>query len=118
MALAMGNIASMLITVGDPDEAEKTIAAKVTSKELRMMQRFELDDGDGQITRAEYILLCTVRLGALSPELIGKINERFKELDKSGDGTLSYAEILEHPEDFTEHRTKNPMEVELGKPLL
>lgn len=98
MALAMANIASMLITVGDPDEAEKIIAAKVTLKELRMMQKFELDDGDGEISRAEYILLCTVRLGALSPDLIGKINERYKILDSNGDGSLSYAEILEHPE--------------------
>jgi Ca2+-binding EF-hand superfamily protein len=97
MALAMGNIASMLITIGDPDEAEKIIAAKVTLEELNMMQKFDLDDGDGQISRAEYILLCTVRLGALSPELIGKINERFKELDTSGDGVLSTEEILEDP---------------------
>jgi hypothetical protein len=98
MALAMANIASMLITVGDPAEAERAISAKVTTRELRMMQKFNLDDGDGEISRAEYILLCTVRLGALSPELIGKINERFKELDTSGDGVLSYAEILEDPE--------------------
>jgi hypothetical protein len=98
MALAMGSVASLLISVGDPDEAERAIAAKVTSEELHMMQKFDLDDGDGEISRAEYILLCAVRLGALSPELIGKINERFKQLDTSGDGALSYAEILEHPE--------------------
>jgi hypothetical protein len=95
MALAMGTIASMLITMGDPAEAEKTIAARVTLEELSMMQKFDLDDGDGQISRAEYILLCTVRLGALSPELITKINERFIELDTSGDGVLSVEEILE-----------------------
>lgn len=101
MALAMANIASMVITVGDPDEAEKIIAAKVTCEELHMMQKFDLDDGDGEISRAEYILLCAVRLGALSPELIDKINDRFKKLDKSGDGALSYAEILEHAEEET-----------------
>lgn len=60
-----------------------------------MMQKCNLDDGDGQISRAEFILLCSVRLGALSPELIAKINERFKVLDVNHDGTLSYAEILE-----------------------
>ena len=101
MALAMGNIASLIITIGDPDEAENIINAKVTPEELAMMTTFDLDDGDGQITRAEYILLCTVRLGALSPDLIGKINERFKKLDTSGDGTLSYDEILENPEAAT-----------------
>lgn len=98
MAFAMANIAAMLMPGGDTAEAEKAIAAKLTMEELAMMQQFNLDDGDGQISRAEYILLCTVRLGALSPDLIGKINERFKVLDTSGDGTLSYAEILEDPE--------------------
>ena len=42
MALAMANIASMLITVGDPDEAEKIIAAKVTPKELHHHQCYAL----------------------------------------------------------------------------
>ena len=96
MAMAMANIASMLITIGDPDQATKTIAAPVTLEELQMMQKFQLDDGDGQISRAEYILLCTVRLGALCPSLITKINERFERLDTDGDGSLSYSEILEH----------------------
>jgi len=98
MGIAMANIAEMVITIGDPDEAEKTIAAKVTLEELQMMQRFNLDDGDGQINRAEYILLCCVRLGALALDLIGKINERFNLLDRSGDGLLDHAEILEAPE--------------------
>lgn len=98
MGLAMANVASLLLTVGDPEEAEKAIAAKVTLEELHMMVEFDLDDGDQIITRAEYILLCAVRLGALNPDLIGKINERFKLLDTSGDGELSYDEILENPE--------------------
>jgi hypothetical protein len=106
MGVAMGNIASMVISVGDPGEAERLIAAKVTAKELHMMQKFDLDNGDGQISRAEYILLCSVRLGALSPDLIDKINDRFKALDKSRDGTLDYAEILECPEEMPR---KKPM---------
>lgn len=62
--IAMGSIASLLLYIGDPEEAEKTLQRKVTLKELKMMQRFNIDDGDGIITRAEYILLCAVRLGA------------------------------------------------------
>lgn len=108
MALAMGNVASMLLTIGDPDEAEKTLASRVTEEELEMMKKFNLDDGDGHISRSEFILLCSVRLGALSPDLIGKINERFQKLDKSGDGTLCYAEITETPRGaHTESRISN-----------
>lgn len=98
MALSMANIAAMFINTGDTDEAQKLIAAEVTLEELHMMQKFDLDDGDGQITRTEYILLCAVRIGALSPDLIEKINERFRALDTSGDGVLSYSEILEVPD--------------------
>ncbi|KAJ1412182.1 hypothetical protein B484DRAFT_402408 [Ochromonadaceae sp. CCMP2298] len=100
MGLAMASIAAMVITIGDPDEAKNTIAKKVTMEELKMMHKFDLDDGDGEISRAEFILLCSVRLGALSPDLIGMINERFKILDVSGDGNLSHAEILEDPQEF------------------
>lgn len=98
MAFSMANIAAIFINTGDTDEAQKLIAAEVTLEELHMMQKFDLDDGDGQISRAEYILLCAVRIGALSPDLIEMINERFRALDTSGDGVLSYAEILEVPE--------------------
>lgn len=115
MALAMGNIAAMVITIGDPDEAEKTIGAKVTIQELHMMRKFDLDDGDGQISRAEYILLCSVRLGALSPDLISKINDRFKALDISGDGMLSYAEILENPESETQNILHIMADLETGR---
>mmetsp|Transcript_30508 Transcript_30508/g.65723 ORF Transcript_30508/g.65723 Transcript_30508/m.65723 type:complete len:333 (+) Transcript_30508:92-1090(+) len=98
MGLAMASIAAMVITIGDPDEAKNTIAKKVTMEELKMMHKFDLDDGDGEISRAEFILLCSVRLGALSPDLIGMINERFKILDVSRDRNLSHAEILEDPQ--------------------
>jgi hypothetical protein len=100
MGLAMASIAAMVITIRDPDEAKNTIAKKVTLEELKMMQKFNLDDGDGEISRAEFILLCSVRLGALFPDLIGIINERFKILDVDHDGNLSYAEILKDPQEF------------------
>ncbi|KAJ1428380.1 hypothetical protein B484DRAFT_396835 [Ochromonadaceae sp. CCMP2298] len=69
-AVAMANIAAMVLPVGDPKEAERAINAKVTLMELNMMRNVDLDDGDG-------------------------INDSFKVLDVDGDGGLSHAEILE-----------------------
>jgi len=60
-----------------------------------MMKRFHMDDGDGKIDRHEFVLLCVVRMGALSPEFIGTIYKRFEELDADGSGSLDYHEILE-----------------------
>lgn len=39
MALAMGSLASLIVTVGDPEEAEKCIRARVTKEELLMMAK-------------------------------------------------------------------------------
>ena len=60
------------------------------------MTEFGIDDGDGMIDRAEFILLCAVRLGAMSPSLIEEINKRFNALDKSGQGVLTHTDILQH----------------------
>lgn len=60
-----------------------------------MMKRFNMDDGDGKIDRHEFVLLCVVRMGALSPEFIGTIYKRFEDLDTDGSGSLDYHEILE-----------------------
>lgn len=98
MGAAMSSMASMLIQVGDPQETNRIINAKVTEEELNMMQKFGVDDGDGEITRAEYVLLSAMRLGAMTPDLIRAINVRFDKLDVDGSGSLSYDELLEHPE--------------------
>ena len=70
------------------------------------MKRFNLDDGDGKIDRGEFILLCAVRVGALSPDLVQTINERFKELDTDQSGTLDVHEILETEEETRERESR------------
>jgi Ca2+-binding EF-hand superfamily protein len=90
----MSALARLFIRFGDPDEAKKVIRAKVTEKELEMMKRFGLDDGDGYISRSEFILLCAVRLGAMDPDLIQAINDRFSQLDTNSEGCVEYAALL------------------------
>lgn len=62
-----------------------------------MMRKLGLVEGKGEVTRAEFILLCAVRLGALTPELVDCINYRFHSMDTSGDGALDYSELLMMP---------------------
>jgi hypothetical protein len=47
----------------DSDDVSATISSKLTIEELETLQEFELDDGDGKLDRAEYILLCALRVG-------------------------------------------------------
>jgi hypothetical protein len=95
MALAMSHVAKLCISFGDSERAKEVIRSKVTKIELEMMQKFGLDDGDGLITRSEFILLCAVRIGAMDNDLIAAINDRFCQLDSSNNGYLTYDDILE-----------------------
>lgn len=95
MCLAMGNIAALLLKFGDPEEDKKIIRGVITREEVEMMKEFGIDDGDGVIDRADFILLCAVRLGAATPELIEEINKRFATLDAGRRGALTREEILQ-----------------------
>lgn len=53
---------------------------------------YSLVDGDGEIDRSEFIILCMVRMGT-DPNLIEYISNRFHQLDEDGGGTLSINEI-------------------------
>lgn len=98
-AFAMAELGAAMVSGSHGDDTEAAISEPVTVSELRMMSRFGLENGDGNVDKSEYIILCMVRLGAANPALITSISERFKLLDHSGDGTLSYKEICGYRDD-------------------
>jgi hypothetical protein len=66
----------------------------VTDAEIEMMKVVGLQlDAEGSIDKAGFILLCALRLGIMSPDLIQKINDTFEDLDVDGDHTLSVSEL-------------------------
>ena len=68
------------------------ICEEVDITELIMLQKFGLENGDGVIDRAEFIILCMVRMGT-DPNPIEFISDRFAEVDDDGGGTLSTEDI-------------------------
>lgn len=94
MAWAMGHLASLLIDFGDPDALKKAIHAPVSESELQLLKKLGLEDGDGRIEKSEYILLCAMRIGALSPDAVEAITDNFNAMDRHKRGSLSYEEIL------------------------
>ena len=51
------------------ESTKATIEEDVLPEELEMLRKFGLENGDGQIDKAEFIILCMVRTGT-DPELI------------------------------------------------
>ena len=117
MGVAMATIASFFIRVGSIEDTLKLMKKPVTKLEVDMLTEFGLADEDGEIDKSEFIILCMVRTGAASPELIKLIELYFNELDDDNSGTLSIDEILKNREqansvaaqllDDVKHKQKN-----------
>jgi hypothetical protein len=94
MAYTLGSVASLCI-VGPNIKVLEVIEKRISEEDLRTMQKYGLENKDGKMDRAEYLILCMLRLGVVDPELVMAIVNRYNELDTSGDGVLSYGELLE-----------------------
>jgi hypothetical protein len=93
MAMAMGTLASFFIHSNSIEDTLEQIREPVDETEVQMLTDFDIANNDGEIDKAEFIILCMVRTGAASPHLIKLIMEYFNELDKDGSGSLSIEEI-------------------------
>lgn len=71
------------------------VCEKCDISDLKMMQSLKLENRDGHLDKAEYIILCMLRLRAIDPELVLAINKQFDSLDVDSNGLLEYAELLE-----------------------
>jgi hypothetical protein len=92
MAMAMAQLATLMVDKGDLESTKKAVVAEVTGEELHMLRKFGLENGDGVIDCSEFIILCMVRLG-IDPTLIEFINSEFKRLDDDNSGFLTIEEV-------------------------
>lgn len=92
MGVAMAQLATLLVDEGDLEATKEQIVEDVTGEELLMLRKFGLENGDGVIDKAEFIILCMVRMGQ-DPTLIEFIAKRFLELDDDDSGYLTIEEI-------------------------
>eukprot|EP00584_Thalassiosira_punctigera_P027885 CAMPEP_0172576346 /NCGR_PEP_ID=MMETSP1067-20121228/137674_1 /TAXON_ID=265564 ORGANISM="Thalassiosira punctigera, Strain Tpunct2005C2" /NCGR_SAMPLE_ID=MMETSP1067 /ASSEMBLY_ACC=CAM_ASM_000444 /LENGTH=387 /DNA_ID=CAMNT_0013369013 /DNA_START=243 /DNA_END=1407 /DNA_ORIENTATION=+ len=96
MAWAMAAV-GMSLTRGGVEELEKTkdelkLKESVTPEELEFIRSLGLEDGDGQVDKAKFIILYMVRMG-VDVQLLNFISKRFEELDNDQSGALSIREI-------------------------
>jgi hypothetical protein len=96
MGVAMATIASFFINVGSIEDALQDMKKPISKEEIDMLTEFGLADEDGEIDKSEFIILCMVRTGAVSPGLVKLIELYFNELDDDKSGTLTIDEILKN----------------------
>jgi hypothetical protein len=83
--------------MGDIDDTLEDIKQPITELEIDMLGEFGLATKKNNIIaidKSEFIILCMVRIGAASPDLIKLVDEYFDELDDDKSGTLTIDEIL------------------------
>ena len=116
MAIACGLLAHHIATIGMADKLGEKINAQVTKEELAMMILLKIEDGDGCIDGTEFTILVLVRIGALNPDLIGVLYERFNDLDVKQEGKITYDDLQrKHEEDGTSGVMRGKGMVHTGK---
>jgi Ca2+-binding EF-hand superfamily protein len=93
MALAVGTVADIVANTRSENMLDEKMNARVTDEELQLMTDCGIENGDGFIDMAEFVILILMRLRAVSPELIGVIEDRFVVLDADKNGTLTHKEL-------------------------
>lgn len=94
MALALAQLAFYFVKFGDPDAVKSAISAPVTPKELEMLAKISLDENALTIDKAHYIILCSVRIGILSPTVLEIMKNNFSNLDLNQSGVLKFDEFI------------------------
>jgi hypothetical protein len=100
--VAAGTLASIMMNTQDEKSFYKKIASPLTDVELKFMQYFGIEDGDGVLDKKEFLILIIIRIGNIKPGNVVDIHNHFNEITRNTDGTISYADILEAESQFSE----------------
>ena len=75
--------------------------------ELEHLKSFD-NDGDGNVTRSEYLAFQLMRLGKVTHDEINLVMQKFDLLDNDGDGTLTVADLVAEIEQAIELKLPDP----------
>jgi Ca2+-binding EF-hand superfamily protein len=93
MAISCGTVANAIFSFAHAQQKEKKLNANMTEDELVMLKHLGVEDNDGFIHNAEFTILLLVRIGALKANLIEVLLDRFQEIDRVGNGNVSYTAL-------------------------
>jgi hypothetical protein len=93
MSISCGILSHQIASKGDTALKMEKVNAPLTADEVEKMKYFGIEDDSGAVDCQEYVILILVRIGAISPEIISVLQDRFDQLDTESSGKITY-EIL------------------------
>ena len=106
--VAAGTLASIMMTSQDEKTFYRKIASPLTDRELKYMQYFGIENGDGVLDKKEFLILIIIRIGNVKPVNVLHIHQHYKELTMNTGGFMSYASILDSDSDSVEKMESLP----------
>lgn len=81
----------------------------ILTNQVNMMDLFMMDvDGDGTVTKAEYMIYKLMHMRLVDPEVIARVERQFHVMDTDGSGTLTIDDISKQfPNMLITHRDRN-----------
>jgi hypothetical protein len=98
MSFSCGILAHQIASKGSMQKKEEKVNAQMTAEEIEKMKWYGIEDGSGAVDSKEYVILILVRIGAISPEVISVLQDRFDQLDREKTGNITY-ELLRGKEE-------------------
>lgn len=85
---------NMCLEVGDSTRIVHQATAPVTADEIKLMQEFNVENGDGVVDIKAFVIMAVVRLGSVSPNYMRQLHAHFKELDRKHAGKILYDDFV------------------------
>jgi len=92
--VAAGTLASIMMNKQDEKSFYKKIASPMSDVELKHMQHFGIENGDGVLDKKEFLILIIIRIGNVKPSDVVDIHKHFRQITRHTGGTIPRSDIL------------------------
>ena len=89
-----GLIVSSILAGSHERSIYQKICDDISGEELEVMHTCGIGRGDDSLTKEDFIVLMLVRIGAAPTQLVQKLHERFRTLDRKKEGRIAYDDIV------------------------
>lgn len=110
MSISCGILSHQITSKGNVQLKVDKVNAQVTAEEVEKMKWYGIEDGSGAVDSKEYVILILVRIGAISPEVISVLQDRFDQLDTEKVGEIAYEVLMVEEGEGSQQAHRVPQE--------